>query len=215
MKRFLLVCVLGLTPFVISGCQSAYYSAMEKVGVHKRDILVDRVEDTRDAQDEAQEQFLNALDQFRSVVNFEGGELEAAYNKLQKEYDRSEAAAEEVREHISKVEHVAQALFEEWEEELGQYASQNLRAESARALSETKSRYKQLRASLKRAESRMQPVLSALLDNTLYLKHNLNARAIGSLKGEFAGIKADIDRLVADMQRSIQQSDQFIKDMRQ
>lgn len=215
MKRFLLVCVLGLTPLVISGCQSAYYSAMEKVGVHKRDILVDRVEDTRDAQDEAQEQFLNALDQFRSVVNFEGGELEAAYSKLQKEYDRSEAAAEAVREHISKVEHVAQALFDEWEEELGQYSSQNLRAESARALAETKTRYKQLRASLKRAESRMQPVLSALLDNTLYLKHNLNARAIGSLKGEFAGIKADIDRLVADMQRSIQQSDQFIKDMKQ
>lgn len=215
MKRFLLVCVLGLTPLVISGCQSAYYSAMEKVGVHKRDILVDRVEDTRDAQDEAQEQFLNALDQFRSVVSFEGGELEAAYSKLQKEYDRSEAAAEAVREHISKVEHVAQALFDEWEEELGQYSSQNLRAESARALAETKTRYKQLRASLKRAESRMEPVLSALLDNTLYLKHNLNARAIGSLKGEFAGIKADIDRLVADMQRSIQQSDQFIKDMKQ
>ena len=215
MKRFLLVCVLGLTPLVISGCQSAYYSAMEKVGVHKRDILVDRVEDTRDAQDEAQEQFLNALDQFRSVVNFEGGELEAAYSKLQKEYDRSEAAAEAVRDYIRKVEHVAQALFDEWEEELGQYSSQNLRAESARALAETQTRYKQLRASLKRAESRMQPVLSALLDNTLYLKHNLNARAIGSLKGEFAGIKADIDRLVADMQRSIQQSDQFIKDMKQ
>lgn len=215
MKRLLLVCVLGLTPLVISGCQSAYYSAMEKVGVHKRDILVDRVEDARDAQDEAQEQFLNALDQFRSVVNFEGGELEAAYSKLQKEYDRSEAAAEEVRDHIRKVEHVALALFDEWEEELGQYSSQNLRAESARALAETKTRYKQLRASLKRAESRMQPVLSALLDNTLYLKHNLNARAIGSLKGEFAGIKADIDRLVADMQRSIQQSDQFIKDMKQ
>lgn len=215
MKRLLLVCVLGLTPLVISGCQSAYYSAMEKVGVHKRDILVDRVEETRDAQDEAQEQFLNALDQFRSVVNFEGGELEVAYNKLQKEYDRSEAAAESVREHIRKVEHVAQALFDEWESELSQYTSQSLRNESARALADTKNRYKALSASLKRAESRMQPVLSALLDNTLYLKHNLNARAIGSLKGEFAGIKADIERLVADMQRSIQQSDQFIRDMKQ
>ena len=215
MKRLLMVCVLGLTPLVISGCQSAYYSAMEKVGVHKRDILVDRVEETRDAQDEAQEQFLNALDQFRSVVNFEGGELEVAYNKLQKEYDRSEAAAESVREHIRKVEHVAQALFDEWESELSQYTSQSLRNESARALADTKNRYKALSASLKRAESRMQPVLSALLDNTLYLKHNLNARAIGSLKGEFAGIKADIERLVADMQRSIQQSDQFIRDMKQ
>lgn len=215
MKRLLLICVLGLTPLFISGCQSAYYSAMEKVGVHKRDILVDRVEDTRDAQDEAQQQFVSALEQFRSVVNFDGGDLEKVYNKLQKEYDRSEAAANDVREHIENVEHVAQALFDEWEDELDQYSSQNLRRDSARALAETKTRYKQLRASLTRAESRMQPVLSALLDNTLYLKHNLNARAIGSLKGEFAGIKADIDRLVADMQRSIKQSDQFIRDMKQ
>lgn len=215
MRKLLLICALGLTPLLMTGCQSAYYSAMEKVGVHKRDILVDRVEDTRDAQDEAQAQFLNALDQFRSVVNFEGGELEAAYNKLQKEYDRSEAAANKVSEHIRKVEDVADALFDEWEEELGQYTSTSLRAESARALAETRSRYKELRTSLKRAESRMQPVLSALLDNTLYLKHNLNARAIGSLKGEFAGIKADIDRLVADMQRSIQESDKFIRAMKQ
>lgn len=215
MQRLLLICVLGLTPLLVTGCQTAYYSAMEKVGVHKRDILVDRVEDTRDAQNEAQQQFQNALEQFRSVVNFDGGELDAVYKKLQKEYDRSAAAAEEVRDSIRQVEHVSGALFDEWEDELDQYTSQKLRSDSASALRDTKARYKQLHASLKRAESRMQPVLSALLDNTLYLKHNLNARAIGSLKGEFAGIEQDIDRLVVEMQRSIKQSDQFIQDMRQ
>ncbi|MEH6577980.1 MAG: DUF2959 family protein [Amphritea sp.] len=77
---------------LLSGCQSAYCSAMEQVGVHKRDILVDRLEDTRDSQDEAQQQFLSALEQFRTVVNFDGGELEKAYNSLQAEYDSSAAA---------------------------------------------------------------------------------------------------------------------------
>lgn len=215
MKRIVIVCLLALLPLALTSCQSAYYSAMEKVGVYKRDILVDRVEDTRDAQNEAQQQFQSALEQFRSVVNFDGGELEAGYNKLQKEYDRSVVAAEAVHENIRKVEDVSQALFDEWEDELGQYTSQKLRNDSASALRDTQSRYKQLHASLKRAESRMQPVLSALLDNTLYLKHNLNARAIGSLKGEVAGIEQDIDRLVVEMQRSIKQSDQFIKEMRQ
>lgn len=215
MKRFILVCALGLTIPLVSGCQSAYYSAMEQVGIHKRDILVDRVEDTRNAQDEAQEQFLSALEQFRTVVNFDGGELEEVYNDLQSEYDNSVAAAEEVSDHIRQVEDVSEALFEEWQDELDQYTSQKLRSQSARSLRDTKARYKTLHTSLKRAESKMQPVLSALLDNTLYLKHNLNARAIGSLKGEFAGIKQDIDRLVAEMQRSIQQSDKFISEMKQ
>ena len=51
-----------------TACSTAYYSALEKVGIEKREILVDRVEDARDAQEDASEQFASALDQFRSVV---------------------------------------------------------------------------------------------------------------------------------------------------
>lgn len=45
----------------LSGCQSAYYGAWEKLGVEKRDILVDRVENAKESQEEAQEQFADAL----------------------------------------------------------------------------------------------------------------------------------------------------------
>ena len=47
---------------LIAGCGNPYYGAMEKVGVHKRDIMVDRVESARDAQQDAQEQFKSALE---------------------------------------------------------------------------------------------------------------------------------------------------------
>lgn len=214
MKRLVLAGVLSL-PLVLSGCQSAYYSAMEQVGIHKRDILVDRVEDTRSAQGDAQQEFVSALEQFRQVVNFDGGELESVYHDMQSAYDDSEAAAESVSDHIRQVEKVAAALFEEWQDELDQYTSRKLRNQSAQSLKETKARYNSLHTRLKRSESKMQPVLAALKDNTLFLKHNLNARAIGSLKGEFGGIKRDVDRLLVEMQRAIQASDQFIKEMRQ
>ncbi|BBB31060.1 DUF2959 domain-containing protein [Neptunomonas japonica] len=207
-KLLLLSCMVLLT-----GCQSAYYSAMEQVGVHKREILVDRVENARDAQGEAQEQFKDALEQYRAVVQFDGGKLETLYDRLQAEYDDSVEAADNVSERIKGVEQVAQALFEEWEEELEQYQSANLRAQSAKQLKDTKNRYTALLRIMKRAEQRMQPVLSALNDNVLYLKHNLNARAVGALKGEFAGIQQNIDRLINEMQRSIQESDTFIRAM--
>jgi nitrogen fixation-related uncharacterized protein len=42
----LIAVFLGL---FFGGCSKAYYGAMEKVGIHKRDILVDRVEGARDA----------------------------------------------------------------------------------------------------------------------------------------------------------------------
>jgi flagellar motility protein MotE (MotC chaperone) len=199
----------------ITGCQTAYYSAMEQVGVHKRDILVDRVEEARESQADAQEQFKDALEQFKSVVAFDGGELDKIYNQLQAEYDDSVEAADDVSNRIRKVEQVSEDLFEEWEEELGQYTNQKFRSQSAAKLRTTKVRYKELIRSLKQAEKRMPPVLNALQDNVLYLKHNLNARAIGSLKSEYKGIKSNIDLLIRDMEKAIQDSDRFIQQMEQ
>ena len=90
---------------------------MEGVGIHKRDSLVGRIEDAQDAQQDAQEQFKDALEEFSSVVTFEGGELQALYDRLNSEFEDSDAAAERIRERISKVEDVAEALFEEWDDE--------------------------------------------------------------------------------------------------
>lgn len=126
----------------LTGCQSTYYSAMEKVGVYKREILVDRIESSQAAQEEAQEQFSSALEQFRSVVNFNGGDLEALYDQLNTDYEDSVASADEVRKRIQAVKDVSEALFEEWEEELELYSSAGLRRASQLQLNETRHQYK-------------------------------------------------------------------------
>ena len=87
--RFLVLPAIALG---LGGCSTMYYGAMEKMGVHKREIMVDRVKEARDTQDEAKEQFLTAMEQFKSVVNFRGGDLEAEYNKLNATLKRSESA---------------------------------------------------------------------------------------------------------------------------
>lgn len=206
-----IVMILALT----AGCQSTYYSAMEKVGIHKRDIMVDRIEDTQVAQEQAQKQFQSALEQFQSVVNFAGGNLEVAYKDLNAEYEDSLAAAEKVRSRIDGVKNVSEALFDEWENELKLYTNASLRRSSEQKLQDTQRQYRRMMASLEKAEQRMQPVLDAFRDQVLYLKHNLNAQAISALKGEFDTIKADIDRLISDMQASIDQSRQFVNALKQ
>ena len=137
MKKLITLTSIILIAAFISSCQSAYYSAMETVGYHKREILVDRVEDANEAQEDAQEEFQSALDQFRSVVEFDGGELESQYNKLNGKYEDSVDAAELVSDRIEGIENVAGALFKEWQKELDEYSSPRLRADSARKLSET------------------------------------------------------------------------------
>lgn len=198
---------------LLAGCQSAYYSAAEKVGYHKRDILVDRVEDSRDAQAEAREQFESALEQLSSLVNFDGGDLEDAYTALADEYQRSSTAAEEVRQHIDDVDHVAGALFAEWEDEIEQYSSARLKADSAAKLEATRRRYAEMLVVMRRSEAKMAPVLTAMNDNVMYLKHNLNARAVASLKVEFAAIEGQIEALIRDMKAAIASSDEFIESM--
>jgi predicted nucleic acid-binding Zn-ribbon protein len=211
--QLILIAVL-LLPF-LGGCSKAYYGAMEKVGIHKRDILIDRVEDARDAQSEAQEQFKSALEQFGAVVHIENSNLKIAYEKLNTEYEDSERAAAKVSERIDKVESVADALFDEWEDELKLYKSADLRRSSQRKLQDTKTRYNEMLASMHRAEKSMEPVLRSFRDNVLFLKHNLNAQAVGSLRSEFSTLKGEIDGLIKKMNVAIETSNQFISDIKQ
>ncbi|MHC4122247.1 MAG: DUF2959 family protein [Planctomycetota bacterium] len=106
--------------FALISCQSVYYKTMETFCHHKRDLLVDRVEDSRDAQ------LINAM---------------------------------------------------------------------------------------KRAETKIEPVLSAFRDQVLFLKHNLNAQAIASLHDELASVEADIASLIKEMEASIAEANAFIEAM--
>jgi DUF2959 family protein len=199
---------------LLSACSSPYYNVMERLGFPKRDILVDRVEAARDSQEQAAQQFKNALERFTAVTGFKGGALQEKYDQLDAEYQQSDARATEVHKRIEAVEDVAEALFEEWEAELNQYTSPPLKRSSERQLHETRAQYGQLIRAMKRAEAKMQPVLAAFYDQVLFLKHNLNARAIASLKGNLASIESDIAVLIREMEASIREANRFIDAMK-
>lgn len=201
---------LTLSACLLIGCQSAYYSAMEKVGTHKRDILIDRVEEATTSQEEAKEEFINALEQLSQLIGFDGGELQTQYELSKHSFESSNEAAEEVSARIDSIEDVAEALFDEWRDEIEQYSSQTLKRQSKLQLNSTEKRYLTVINAMHKAEEKMIPILSALKDNMLYLKHNLNAKAIGALKGEYKVIKQDIDRLIIQMNKSIADSQAFI-----
>ncbi|MFA0439680.1 DNA repair protein [Vibrio sp. 10N.286.49.C2] len=206
--RCLLIAALSLTTLV--GCQSAYYSAMEQVGYHKRDIMIDRVEDAKESQVDAQEEFTSALEAVSALSGFDGGDLESVYKEIDEKYQDSEKAANDVRARITAVEDVSDALFEEWKKELELYSSAKLRRSSEQKLRETQSSYQVMIKAMKRAEAKMTPVLDTLRDNTLYLKHNLNASAIGSLQGELISLEKDIQLAIEQMNAAISESDKFI-----
>lgn len=197
----------------LAACRTPYYWTMEKLGVEKRDILVDRVEEGREAQTEAKEQFRDALEAFRALHSFEGGELAAVYDRLNDAYEDCDERAEEVKARIASIETVAGDLFEEWQDEIGSMQDAGLKAQSREMLGQTKERYAELLAAMRKAEASMQPVLVSFRDHVLALKHNLNARAIASLAGELKTIEGSVDALIADMEASIAEADAFLESM--
>ena len=89
----------------------------------------------------------------------------------------------------------------------------DLRSKSRDLLDETRTRYDQLIAKMAAAEATMPPVLAAFKDHVLFLKHNLNAQAIASLRDTVVEIEDDVERLLGEMQASIDEADAFIAAM--
>jgi hypothetical protein len=210
MRRRAFLAVLA-TPPLLASCATAYYQALETVGIEKRDILADRVEEAQESQTDAKEQFESALDRYRSVVNVDGGDLEEIYDRLNGELERSQARALTVEERVGAVESVADDLFDEWEAEIGEYSDAQLRRRSQQLLTATRTDYRRLIAAMQRAEAAMAPVLTLFNDQVLFLRHNLNARAIGSLEAELDDIERATANLVEEMERSIAEASRFIE----
>ena len=204
------LCVFAAAPV---GCSKAYYRTMEAFGKEKRDILTSRVKDAQEGQEEAKEQFESALDRFSKLVNAPESDLRKAYDRAKDDYDRSEARAEAVRDKIDEVEEVGTDLFNEWERELREYSNEDLRSRSQRQMRDTRRRYDQMLASMKRVEKSMDPVLRTFRDTVLMLKHTLNAEAVASLRGTVSDLEDEVRSLIRDMERSIEESDQFLREM--
>ncbi|MFV0338333.1 MAG: DUF2959 family protein [Chthoniobacterales bacterium] len=198
------------------GCSTIYDAALGKLGFEKRELLVSRVKGARKAQVAAKEQFSSALDEFLAVTNYQGedaGNLEKIYRRVDAEYKASVKRADAVRSQNDNVERTGRALFKEWNKEIGEYSDAAMAATSREQYRSAERRFEELLAAMREAESRLDPVLAKFRDQVLFLKHNLNARAISALEGQVLRVQGDVARLIEDLERSIAEQDKFIREM--
>ena len=197
----------------LTACSSLYYSTMEKFGYQKRDLLVDRVQEASASQVDAKQQIQTTLEAFQSLTGFQGGELEARYKQFKGLYEQSASRGAEVTKRIASIEEVGGDMFTEWEKEIDEIQNADLRARSTKMKADTEQRYAGLIGVMKVAEQRMKPVLTAFNDQVLFLKHNLNASAIGAIDKELVALRTDVDALVVDLESSIAEAETFIAQM--
>ena len=210
--RYLFLPLISAT-LLLTSCSNVYYDTMEKVGVHKRDIMVTRVKKARTSEQKAKEVFKDALDEFTAVTGYKDGDLEKQYKRVNKAYLSSEKQAADVKARHDDVESVSKALFREWKKEIKLYESAELKAESNKQLKAAQARYTDLMAAMRRAEKSLDPVLRKFRDHSLFLKHNLNSKAIASLQGQVKSTRIEVSRLIKEMETAIAEADSFIKQL--
>jgi sugar-specific transcriptional regulator TrmB len=211
MARFCFFLLLLTLP----GCTQLYYKAQEKIGNEKRDILVDRIKKGREDQDKAKEQFKSTMEAFQAATGFKGGQTEEVYKKLKKEYDEAADKTKKVSDRIASIEQVSGDMFGEWDKELSGMSNADLRSKSNGLLKATRRRYTDLIRKMKAVESKAKPVLKAFEDQVLFIKHNLNAEAITSLKSNVVKMDADVQILIRDIETSTKEADAFIASLPQ
>ena len=209
MSRIVRTCAL-LSIFLLAGCSSVYYKTMQKLGKEKRDILVQRVKDTKKDQEETKEQLKTTMEKFQELTGFQGGDLEKSYKKLNDEYERASGQANKLHERIKSIDQVSNDLFSEWKNEINEMRNSQLKSRSTVMLRDAKDRQATYMKAMRKTEDQMTPVIAAFHDQVLFLKHNLNARAIGSLKGTSAKINTDVATLIKSIDSSMQEADKLI-----
>ncbi len=207
-SRVALLCLLCV---LLSSCSLIYYGAMEHLGRQKRDILIQRLRAVKKDQKATQEQLKTTLQAFQEVTGFKGGDLEKVYNRLNKSLERSSDRAKALKHRVDSVDDVAKRMFSEWQGEISNMHNPSLRRQSENLLSAARRQHAEYMAQMRRTERNIQPVLRAFNDQVLFLKHNLDARAISSLQKTSTQIDSQAAALIQDIQNSSNQADAYIK----
>ncbi|OGR26279.1 MAG: DNA repair protein [Desulfobacterales bacterium RIFOXYA12_FULL_46_15] len=202
--------LMSVIVLFVSGCNTVYYKTMEQFGKEKRHILKEDVKDVRQSQTKAQREFQDALTTVRELYGFQGGNLEQFYDRLKNNYEDCESRANQIEKRINTVEEVAGDLFKEWDAEIAQIQDPDMKNSSRQSYADSKEQYQKLQGVMKNSTKGMYPVLAKLRDNVLYLKHNLNAKTVGVLGGEVASIEQDVEKLIFDMNASVDEAENFL-----
>ena len=212
MRRTICIPLIVVT-LLFAGCHSAYYKAMRTLGKEKRDILVSRIKDAKKDQDQTKQKLQTTMESFQALTGFKGGSLEKSYNRLNSDYDSASSQADKLHDKVQSIDQVSNDLFKEWQGEINAMDNGKLKSQDTVMLRNAKARQATYMRAMRRTEDQITPVLKAFHDQVLFLKHNLNARAIGSLKNTSAGLQSDVADLVQSIDASSQEADKLISSL--
>lgn len=197
---------------LITSCSHVYYKSWELLGKEKRELLSSKMSALNEDQTEAKEEFANVLEEIRSKYSFKEGNLENTYDRMSSNYNDMNEEVEDLGSQIEDVESIAKDLFEEWKAEAKEFTNKDYERTSLQKLRVTRANFNEVLKESEATEKAMQKVLAKFHEQVIYVKHNLNAKAVGRLASELQNIQEVMRKLIQQINSSIQKADRFIKD---
>jgi hypothetical protein len=171
---------------------------------------VQRIKEAKKDQDQTKQQLQTTMESFQALTGFQGGSLERNYKRLNSDYENAASQAGKLHDKVQSINQVSNDLFREWQGEISAMSNGKLKSQDTVMLRDAKVRQATYLRAMRKTEDQIAPVLKAFRDQVLFLKHNLNSRAIGSLKSTSANLQSDVAELVQSIDASSQEADKLI-----
>jgi Mg2+ and Co2+ transporter CorA len=205
-----LVLLLPLLSLPIVSCQTAGSGASIKSADPDFDVLETRIEQYREVQQAALQQFEATGQQLSGWSSHEVTDLQALYAATAQQDDASIEVAIEVSAAINSIEEAAEAAFKEWQIAVDLNSDAQLRAESQKRLGETRQRYADMLQVLRQCEAKTSSVLAALNSNEEYFKDHLDPGEVASRQPQLNALRNDVQSLVYRMNIALDSTEAFI-----
>jgi hypothetical protein len=201
---------LAAVALALASCSSPELGPRDSFGFEKRDLLVARVEDGRDAERAAKAQFEAALDALRAI-DAPAADQAASYAALESAYESSSDRSDDLAANIRAIEQVAGELFAEWRAEIDQSSDAGAKSSELDKLASWQRRCGRLTGALDRVQSRLEPTLAAFRERVLLEKQDLAAPAAATERD--ASVEADVRllELVRELDAAILETAGFVK----
>lgn len=213
-KQALIIAIILPVVLSLAGCQTmqgALNQTKVMIGAaQKRDIMVSEVQNARVSLEEVKAQFQMSMEQFKTVLLNSQAKAEEKHKALKSETKTTSKKAEDIQDSIDSVSKAAEAMFVEWETELNQYSSENLRSSSAMSLQEVKDQNAKFINAMTLANEKAAPVITAFNDLVLFSKNSLTDQVMDSLQSELASVEESVAGAVMELDNSISEADTLI-----
>lgn len=173
-------------------------------GHKKTDKLIYRAQQTTSAIRATNLQVKKTLESYNYIVEGKAQDPRAEYKKLVKDIEKSQKSRVDVRTKAESMQKVADSFFQEWQESLAGFNSEDMRAKSEGRMNETKENYDKIFEAGGKAGEQFDAFIAALDDQVRFLGQDLNPSGIAELTDEAAALNEQAGEFFKAIDETIQ-----------